>query len=366
MRVLLVVCAWLLLSTSAAAHQMSTAYFTGKLTTTGVLEGQWQMRLFDLEQAVGLDGDNDGRLLWLEVVNRQRAIEDYVRQQLAFSRGGQSCSFTLPSGWQVDTHFNESYLVLPVVVQCPLAGALAMDYHAFFQQDSEHKLLVSLTTGDHSHNRVLSDAQRSLTLNGNAGSRWLTFQQFFYQGMIHIWKGLDHVLFLMILLLTCVVTHKAGQWTARDNPRQIIVSAAWLVSAFTLAHSITLSATALGWLNVSSRWVEVGIAATVVLTALNNIYPLVLRLGWLTFGFGLLHGMGFAGVLGELGLPADQKVLTVLAFNVGVEIGQLIIVVLALPLLMAVRNQRWYYRYGLTVSSMAVASLASLWVIQRL
>jgi hypothetical protein len=109
----------------------------------------------------------------------------------------------------------------------------------------------------------------------------------------------------------------------------------------------------------------VGIAASVAVAALNNIFPLVIRLGWLTFAFGLLHGMGFAGVLGELGLPADQKVLTVLAFNIGVEIGQMVIVVAVLPLLILVRNSIWYSRYSLAAVSVVIALIALQWVFER-
>lgn len=366
MRRLSVLCAWLLLCSSAMAHQTSTAYFTGDLNQRGMVEGEWQLRLFDLERAIGLDADKDGRLLWLEVLGRETAIKEYIRGKVTFSRGDQTCSYALPSTWQVDAHFNEAYLAIPVLVQCPLGGVLRLDYNAFFEQDSEHKLLFNIATNDSSHSRIVSDSQRQLTLDQSAGNHWASFQEFVYQGMVHIWKGLDHVLFLLILLLSCVLTRRAGRWTGRENARDIVINAAWIVTAFTLAHSITLSATALGWINVSSRWVEVGIAATVVVAALNNVYPLIQRLGWMTFGFGLLHGMGFAGVLGELGVPADQKVLTVVAFNLGVEVGQLVIVALALPLLMAVRNRPWYYRQGLTLGSLTVATIAIVWVFERL
>ncbi|HEY0894444.1 MAG TPA: HupE/UreJ family protein, partial [Cellvibrio sp.] len=184
-------------------------------------------------------------------------------------------------------------------------------------------------------------------------------------GMVHIWIGIDHILFLLSLMLTCVLVRRGNQWFAQASIKRILINTTWIVTAFTLAHSITLSATALGLIQFSSQWVEVGIAISVVLVALNNIYPLVTRLGWLTFGFGLLHGMGFAGVLGELGLPADQQLLTVLAFNLGVEIGQMAIVLLLLPLFIFVRNQIWYARYALTGTSVVIALVAMQWVVDR-
>lgn len=123
---------------------------------------------------------------------------------------------------------------------------------------------------------------------------------------------------------------------ARKNVRDRIISTTCIVTAFTLAHSLTLMATALDWVHFASRWVDVGIAASVAIAALNHLYPIVIRLGGMTFAFGLLHGMGSAGVLGERGLPADQKVLTVLSFNIGVELCQLVVVGAVLPLLILV------------------------------
>ncbi len=136
-------------------------------------------------------------------------------------------------------------------------------------------------------------------------------------------------------------------------------------TAFTLAHSVTLTATALGILNFSSHWVELGIALSVLFAALNNVWPIVLRLGWITFAFGLLHGMGFAGVLGELGLPENQKLLAILAFNVGVEIGQLAILALVLPLLIFLRHTNWYRNWGMQLGSIAIGLMAIQWSVER-
>jgi hypothetical protein len=155
------------------------------------------------------------------------------------------------------------------------------------------------------------------------------------------------------------------KWHAIDNSKQIFKDAAWVIAAFTLAHSVTLTASALGILNFSSHWVELGIALSVLFAALNNVWPIVLRLGWITFAFGLLHGMGFAGVLGELGLPENQKLLAILAFNVGVEIGQLAILAVVLPLLIFVRHTLWYRNWGMQLGSVAIGIMAIPWSVER-
>lgn len=358
-----------LFSSATFGHQLSTAYLNGSLNDTGVLQAEWQLRLYDLEQTIGVDTNRDGTLLWGELQSRAADVNEYLENHLHITRGELTCPLLIEPEWQITEHFNEGYLVLQVRAQCPLAGDLYIRYNAFFAEDSEHKLLMSIVaTADstsHTSSRVLSNNQRLVTLRQDSGSVWLTINEFVVQGVIHIWKGLDHILFLLSLLLTCVLTRRNNHWVGKRSVRDIVINAIWIVTAFTLAHSITLTATALGWINFPSRWVEVGIAASVAIAALNNIFPVVIRLGWLTFAFGLLHGMGFAGVLGDLGVPADQKVLTVLAFNIGVEIGQMVIVVAVLPVLIFVRNSIWYSRYSLIGASVVITLVALQWVLER-
>lgn len=348
-----------------SAHQLSTAYATLQINSQGLVSGEWQVRLYDLEQAIGLDVNGDGTLRWQELQARAEVVQQYLSNQLQIHRGNSPCSLALGEEWQIDSHFNESYLLVPVRAQCALAGAIVIRYHAFFNENTEHKLLLTLNSVTANSNRVLSEKQQDVEWNVTAGDPWRTFTEFMYQGMVHIWIGIDHILFLLSLLLVSVLVRRNGRWVADGDLRRILVNTTWIVTAFTLAHSITLSATALGLIHFSSRWVEVGIALSVMLVALNNIYPLIVRLGWLTFAFGLLHGMGFAGVLGELGLPADQQFLTVLAFNLGVEVGQMTIVLLLLPLLIFFRKQLWYARYALTGTSAVVALIALQWVVER-
>lgn len=368
----------LCIANSSHAHQLSTSYLKGSFNDTGVFSGEWQVRLYDLEQAIGIDADGDGQLRWQELQNRENAVTQYLQYHLQFSRANKACTTALESNWQIDSHFNEGYVVLPVRAQCPIEGEVTIHYSAFFDVDSQHKLLVSLNTKKEQPNselkndeqtispRILSDANRSLTINETSGSRLATFKEFVVQGAVHIWIGIDHILFLLSLLLTCALVRRNHTWVANNNLREIVIRTTWIVTAFTLAHSITLTATALHWIQLPSRWVEVGIAISVALTALNNIFPLVLRLGWLTFGFGLLHGMGFAGALGELGLPADQQILTVLAFNVGVEIGQMAIVLVVLPILIFVRNFYVYSRYSVTALSAVIFVVAVQWILERI
>lgn len=224
---------------------------------------------------------------------------------------------------------------------------------------------MNIDGGEYQYSRVISSDNPILLVDLLQSQLLETFGEYIYQGIIHIWKGIDHILFLLALLLTCGLFRQNGAWFAIVKPTQILRDTTWIVTAFTLAHTITLTATAVGFINLDSRWVELGIAISVLLAALNNVWPVVLRLGWITFGFGLLHGMGFAGVLEEIGLPDRQKLLAILAFNLGVEIGQLVILVFVLPLLLVFRPQNWYRRWGVQWGSLAIGVMAIKWSIEH-
>lgn len=353
------------MASTAAAHQLSTSYIIAEIDNTGRINGEWQLSLSDLELAVGLDVNENGELTWGEVKSRQAEIASYLAEHLVLSRDNLPCNLRFEVMNRLQDHANEAFAVTDFSGQCAISGALNVNYSAIFALDSSHEMVLNITDGSHSHSFVLDDSTREIAITLGEGSWQTTFAQFVYQGIIHIWIGIDHILFLLALMLPAVLERKHKKWQAVRSIKTIFTNTVWIVSAFTLAHSLTLTATALGWLNPSSRWVELGIAISVLFAALNNIWPVVLRLAWLTFAFGLLHGMGFAGVLGELGLPADQQLLSILAFNLGVEIGQLAILMILLPILILMRNTRLYSRGIMPVGSLLIAIMAVQWSIER-
>ena len=142
--------------------------------------------------------------------------------------------------------------------------------------------------------------------------------------------------------------------------------AAAVITFFTVAHSITLSLAALHVVSLPSRLVESAIAASVLVAALNNLKPLVQGRRWVVaFGFGLIHGFGFASVLAELGLPSDALLLALVGFNLGVEAGQLAIVALFLPLAFSLRRSALYRRSVMAGGSVLIAGVAAIWLVER-
>ncbi len=186
-------------------------------------------------------------------------------------------------------------------------------------------------------------------------------------GFTHILPlGFDHILFLLALLLPAVLWRENGRWRPAMALRTVLLETAGIVTAFTLAHSLTLTLAVLGVVDLPSRLVETVIAFTIVLAALNNLFPLVTTRRWLlAFGLGLIHGFGFASVLRELGLPSDALALALACFNLGVEIGQLAIVAIVLPLAFALRQTWLYRRLALPVGSTVIALLALIWCLER-
>ncbi|WP_246035868.1 HupE/UreJ family protein [Aliishimia ponticola] len=187
---------------------------------------------------------------------------------------------------------------------------------------------------------------------GNALTGWGAFAQYIPVGFDHILpKGLDHILFVLGLFF---LSAKLG-------------ALLWQVTAFTAAHTVTLALGALGWVNVPGSIVEPLIAASICYVAIENI--LIGRLTpWrpaLIFGFGLLHGLGFASVLGEFGLPEGQFIPALLGFNVGVELGQLTVIAIAALLVGWFAGRDWYRPVIAIPASAVIALIGAYWVVER-
>ncbi|HCI06514.1 MAG: HupE/UreJ family protein [Rhodobacteraceae bacterium] len=191
-----------------------------------------------------------------------------------------------------------------------------------------------------------------LIAGGGEATAWETFTAYIPVGFDHILpKGLDHILFVL------------GLFFLSTRMRPLV----WQISAFTLAHTVTLALGAMGWVNVPGSIVEPLIAASIVYVAVENIFAKGLN-PWrpfVIFGFGLLHGLGFASVLGEFGLPDGQFIPALIAFNIGVELGQLTVIALALLAVGWFARKSWY-RSGIAIpASCIIAAVGAYWCVER-
>ena len=186
------------------------------------------------------------------------------------------------------------------------------------------------------------------------GSRWDTIKRYVVLGFTHILPhGLDHMLFVL------------GLYLLSGRARSVLLQ----VSAFTVAHSITLGLSMYGILTLPSKVVEPLIAISIAYVAIENIFQSELK-SWrvaLVFAFGLLHGLGFAGALQELGLPRSEFLIALLSFNVGVEAGQLTVIAVAFLLVgWYCSKQTWYRSRVVVPASLAIACTAVYWTVQRI
>jgi hypothetical protein len=361
-RVLLVA---LLFSGAAAAHKPSDAYLTVHRDGTA-LSGQWDIALRDLENAIGLDADGDGDITWRELKSRHTEIATYALQRLRIASGGDTCGLAA-TDHLVDTHTDGAYAVLKFSGTCPRDGpTLAIAYSLFRDIDPQHRGLLNFVEAGESRSVVLGPETPERVVGGDNGGSLVQFASYVHEGVWHIWLGFDHLLFLLSLLLPAVLVRRGDRWQPGASFRSAFIEVAKVVTAFTVAHSITLSLAALGVVSLPSRWVESAIALSVVLAALNNVFPVVAHGRWIAaFAFGLLHGFGFAGALQDLGLPAGSLALSLAGFNIGVEVGQLAIVAAFLPLAFALRRTWSYRRLVLAGGSTAIAAVATVWFAER-
>jgi len=245
---------------------------------------------------------------------------------------------------------------------------LAVNYRLFFDLDPQHRGLFRLDHEGATRVGIFSADAPDQAFTLAELSDWDAARDYGIAGIWHIWTGFDHILFLLSLLLPAVLipSGTAWNWKPAASFSSALVEVGKIVTAFTLAHSTTLSLAALGYASLPSRLVESAIAASVILAALNNVWPVVQGKRWLiAFGFGLIHGFGFASVLADLGLPRHALAVALIAFNLGVEAGQMAIVGVFLPAAFAVHATGAYRRVLIVYGSCAIALIALVWLIER-
>ena len=360
-----------LLALPAAAHKPSDSYL--RITeTSGTLQVSWDLALRDLELLVGLDADGDGAITWGELRRQRDAIAAAALSRLTLSRGGVPVPTTL-ADLRVDHHSDGAYAVLDLDLDAgPLPDApLRVRYDLLFDDDPTHRGLILYTGAAGTRTHILSPARREVELDPtSAPGAWATFADYVVEGVWHIWIGFDHILFLVSLLLTAVWTRYAlpppERWEPADTLRPALLAVLRLVTVFTLAHTLTLWLSVAEIVTLPSRWVEATIAASIVVAAVHNLKPVLPLPGWLiALVFGLIHGFGFAGVLMDLGLSDSNLAVSLLGFNLGVELGQLAIVAALFPGLFALRATAFYRNIVVRGGSGAIIVIALIWVVER-
>jgi hypothetical protein len=339
----------------AWAHKPSDAHL--RLAVDGdAITGRLDVAVRDLDAALELDADGNGEITWRELSDAAPRIADYVTRRLTLGADRVPCALQL--GAPALTELSDgAYWAMPVAATCTHAPrSLDVGYALLFDLDSLHRGLLHVE----GQTAILRDPQPVQVALDQATS----VASFVREGIWHIWMGIDHILFLTCLILPAVFQRRTQRWIAADSLRDVCKEVFEIVTAFTLAHSITLVISAVGLVALPSRWIETAIALSVVAAALNNLLRTIDARWAVAFALGLLHGFGFSSVLIDLGLPSHELIGALLGFNLGVELGQAAIVVALLPALYWIRRTV-AYQAVLWAGSAGVAVVATLWSYQR-
>ncbi|HJV60413.1 MAG TPA: HupE/UreJ family protein, partial [Albitalea sp.] len=317
--------------------------------------------LRDLDVALDLDADGDGRLTWREVRAAWPSIEEYLRSHIEVA----GCRWTR-SERLLETRIDGTYAALVMDSDCRLAAPPTIRYTVLREVDPTHRGIARLELAGGPPVLQVLDPTQAAAVTAAPAVVAPPPTQFLREGVRHILGGYDHVLFLLCLLLPSVMRRDAAGW----RPVRALGEALWpvlgIATAFTLAHSITLGLAASRLVSLPPSFIEPAIAVTIVLAALDNLRPIFRgRRVLVTFAFGLIHGFGFAGVLSELNLAPRAFAWALLQFNVGLELGQMVVIGIAVSLLFALRGARRYPAWVIRGGSMAAMLVGVLWFVER-
>lgn len=353
----------------ALAHRPSDAFLTLDIEGT-TLSGELDVALKDLEVLFGVDQNGDGQISWGEVQAQEQAFTTYVQDRLKLQTDSGPCAL-LPLDLQISKYSDGAYAALIFNTTCtdrPIK-TLDADYSLLFDLDRQHRGLLRLTYREQIITTAFADAARTFHFDAMAGGVARQMQTFVKEGLHHIFAGFDHMLFLIALILPAVYfRRRSRELHPREHLREVLWDTAKVVTAFTAAHTLSLCLTTFQVIiPPAARVVEAAVALTILLASLNNLAGVVKEHRWVVgFGFGLIHGVGYASVLRDLGLSGWSLATPLVGFNVGVELAQLAIIAAFLPVAFLLRRTKFYKGIFLWGGSMATGALALGWMVEQI
>ena len=215
---------------------------------------------------------------------------------------------------------------------------------------------------------IVNNTIRPFKVNLEEGSVWKGFVAMFQLGISHIKEGTDHLLFLLVLLIPAPLFVENRRWKSYIGIKKSLWKLLKIITAFTIGHSITLLLGTLGLIPFSSRWIEILIAVSILISAVHALFPLFFQKEiYIAAGFGLIHGLAFSNTLSNMPLSATQMGLSILGFNLGIEAMQLFVMCLVLPSLLVIcsNNLKNYHYFRILSAILAIIS-ASAWLMERI
>ena len=349
---------------TALAHDPGLSRATARVSEQGLFL-RMVFATQDIQMLVPADLDRDRTVSAQQFAAIQDRVKTLVGTQVLVRQGDEP---RLPIWLGVEPVQDDAVSVVlrydisgaeSVLLQIPLIGRLARGHRQYLRVEDKDGSL----TAQH----ILDGASPPISLTAPGRDGLAVFRQYLSEGVRHICNGLDHILFLLTLLLPAVLVCRASNWEPVDRLAPATAEVLKVITAFTIAHSLTLGLAVLDIVVLPSGLVEPVIALSVLITAVNNLRPQSSASRWLlAFVFGLVHGFGFAGVLLELDLPRNALMISLLGFNLGVEVGQLAMLALVFPVIAFLRSTKFYQVWVFRGGSAVTAVIAMVWMIERM
>jgi hypothetical protein len=351
-------------SPGAFAHSTSTSFLiiSAADEPVGV---RWDLSLQDIAWMVFIDADYDGNVTWKEVQDARPALTSALLAQISVQRGGAPCALGVKD-FALAKRAEQNFLSVALQATCPKQGLLGVGGTLFMSGDASQRVLLSATHGSGQLTGVLSAASPVWSEPEHA-SAWNSFVRFVGEGVWHVLIGYDHIAFVLLLLLPSVMRPVDGKWQGAAGLAQVTRDIVTIITAFTIAHSTTLALAVTGTVKLPTQPIEVAIAASIAMAGGLNLMPRLSKVRLpLAFGFGFVHGFGFANALSEIDAAGSSLLPLLAGFNIGVEIAQLGIVAMVLPLIYSMRATRWYANGVLPLGSCALGAAGVVWIFQRI
>jgi len=334
------------------AHQLKENYLLVDYNTTTKrlhLVFEIETRLFEI---AAIDDNKNGIVSFKELRQHKKILTSYIAKHIKLEYKDKALDFLhgkkkfqrkqVQTYFQIDTTYNNIDI-----------DQLSIHYSMFFEKESMHKMLINIPT---TKTQVILDTKtRNYTFSTAFMNNWQRFYTFVIEGIFHILEGTDHILFLTMLILPVIIL--------RENLRSLIIVA----TAFSVAHSLTLFVSGMHWYVPNSALIESGIALSIMVVAILNFFGHYSNVNYkIAFLFGLLHGFGFANVLEIAGVKSlSSFIIALFGFNIGVELGQLLIILTTFPLLVLLYKFS-FSKYLTRVITGVTFIIATIWFIQRI
>lgn len=336
------------------------------VSTNGAVRIEWAILFRDLDTLLRIDENGDGLYPESEWGKKSDEMVRHAATHLAVRLDGTVGAME-PGSIRTVEAIDGFYAIFEFLIRgVGQPERIELDYRLYEGLDPHHRGLVRLTGAGQVQTAILDRIEPQQLFLLDHPDALEQFRDFARKGVYHIWTGTDHLLFLLALLLPSVLRWTGERW----EPVPSIRSAGWtvfkVVTSFTVAHSVTLGAAVVGWVSPPARPVETIIALSVAVAAANNLRPFWRDRGAsIAFGFGLVHGFGFASLLKDVGLSPHAMLWPLAGFNAGVEAGQLACVLVFFPIAGALRRTPLYISVVLKWGSSVILLLSLAWAVER-